>query len=183
MLEQYKSWSSSLSFDRSIASSKLSSPKSAILSFLLQLPVSSCFLQVIQQLLKSPSSPSCLYNLSFNNVTYAMPFLRLIMWRMFFSSFTLCSTASLFTRSVQLIFSILLQHYISELFKYFWSSVRRFQVSAPCKAMLQTILADLFKPLSFSSVLATCATHLILNFVLIFSEEHELGSTSLRNFL
>jgi hypothetical protein len=32
---------------RSIASSKLSSPKSAILSFLLQLPVSSCFLKVI----------------------------------------------------------------------------------------------------------------------------------------
>jgi hypothetical protein len=51
--------SSSLSCDRSIAPSKLSSPKSAILSFLLQLPVSSCFLQVIQQLLTSPSSPSC----------------------------------------------------------------------------------------------------------------------------
>jgi hypothetical protein len=42
---------SSLSCDRSIASSKLSSPKSAILSFLLQLPVSSCFLNIIQQLL------------------------------------------------------------------------------------------------------------------------------------
>jgi hypothetical protein len=50
---------SSLSCDRSTASSILSSPKSAILSFFLQLPVSSCFLQVIQQLLTSPSSPSC----------------------------------------------------------------------------------------------------------------------------
>jgi hypothetical protein len=40
----------SLSCDRSIASSKLSSPKSAILRFLLQLPVSPCFLKVIQQL-------------------------------------------------------------------------------------------------------------------------------------
>jgi hypothetical protein len=30
-----------------------------ILSFLLQLPVSSCFLKVIQQLHTSPSSPSC----------------------------------------------------------------------------------------------------------------------------
>jgi hypothetical protein len=39
--------SSSLSCDKSIASSKLSSPKSAILSFLLQLPVSSCFLKLI----------------------------------------------------------------------------------------------------------------------------------------
>jgi hypothetical protein len=57
--------SSSLSCDRSIASSKLSSPKCAILSFLLQLPVSSCFLQVIQQLLTSPSSPSCPYNLTY----------------------------------------------------------------------------------------------------------------------
>jgi hypothetical protein len=55
--------SNSLSCDRSIASSKLSSP-----SFLLQLPVSSCFLQVIQQLLTSPSSPSCPSNLSFDDV-------------------------------------------------------------------------------------------------------------------
>jgi hypothetical protein len=61
--------SSSVSCDRSIASSKLSSPKSAIQSFLLQLPVSSCFLQVIQQLLTSPSSPSRAANSSFINVT------------------------------------------------------------------------------------------------------------------
>jgi hypothetical protein len=60
--------SSNLSCDRSIASSKLSSPKSAILSFLLKLPVSSCFLQVIQQLHTSPSSPLSPYNLSFNDV-------------------------------------------------------------------------------------------------------------------
>jgi hypothetical protein len=62
--------SSSLSCDRP----KLSSPKSAILSSLLQLPVSSCFLQVIQQLLTSPSSPSCTTNLFFNVVT-CMPFI------------------------------------------------------------------------------------------------------------
>jgi hypothetical protein len=60
---------SSLSCDRSVATSKLSSPKSAILSFLLQLPVTSCFLHVIQPLLTSPSSPSCPYNLSFNDVS------------------------------------------------------------------------------------------------------------------
>jgi hypothetical protein len=61
--------SSSLSCDRSIASSKLSSPKREILSFLLQLPVSSCFHEIIQQLITSPSSPSCPYNLSFNDAT------------------------------------------------------------------------------------------------------------------
>jgi hypothetical protein len=55
----YSQSSICLSRDRSIASSKLSSPKSAILSFLLHFPVSSCFLKVIQQLHTSPSSPSC----------------------------------------------------------------------------------------------------------------------------
>jgi hypothetical protein len=60
--------SSSLSCDRSTASSKLRSPKRAILSFLLQLPVSSCFLKVTQQLLTSPSSPCYPSNLSLNNV-------------------------------------------------------------------------------------------------------------------
>jgi hypothetical protein len=128
--------SSSLSCNRSIASSKLSSPKGAILNFLLQLPVSSCFLQVIQQLLTSPCSPSCPYNLPFNDVTYVrrqflrnmcriqLAFLRLIVWRMYLSSFTVCNTALLFTRSVQLIFSILLQHHISKLSRYFWYHYR-----------------------------------------------------------
>jgi hypothetical protein len=51
-----------------LASSKLGSSKSAILSFLLQLPVSSCFLQAIQQLVTYPSSPTCPFNLSFNDV-------------------------------------------------------------------------------------------------------------------
>jgi hypothetical protein len=68
--------SSSLYCDRSTASSKLSSPKCAILSFLLQLPVSSCFLKVIQQLLTSPSSPSWPSNLSFNEDFFRKQFLR-----------------------------------------------------------------------------------------------------------
>jgi hypothetical protein len=106
--------------DKSIASSKLSSPKSAILSFLLQLPVSSCFLKVIQQLLTSPSSPSCPYNLSFNDVTWQflrnmcpiqLAVRRLIVWRMFLSFFSLCNTASLFTRSVQLLHPSLAPHF------------------------------------------------------------------------
>jgi hypothetical protein len=45
--------------------------------------------------------------------------------------------SSLFMQSVPLIFSILLQHYISKLSRYFWSSFRRVQVSVPCNAMLQ----------------------------------------------
>ena len=50
---------SSLSYDRSKASSKASSPHSAIQSFLLQMRVSSPFLKVIQQLPASSSSSSC----------------------------------------------------------------------------------------------------------------------------
>ena len=62
---------SSLSYDRSKASSKANSPHSGIWSFLLQMTVSSPFLKVIQQLPTSSSTSSChfyppLY-LSFSN--------------------------------------------------------------------------------------------------------------------
>jgi hypothetical protein len=50
---------SSLSYDRSKASSKASSPHSAIQSFLLQMRVSSPFLKIIQKLPTSSSSSSC----------------------------------------------------------------------------------------------------------------------------
>ena len=50
---------SSLFYDRSKASSKASSPHSAIQSFLLQMRVSSPFLKVIQQLPTSSSLSSC----------------------------------------------------------------------------------------------------------------------------
>ena len=50
---------SSLSYDRSKASSKASSPFSVISSFLLQMRESSPFLKVIQSLLTSSSSSSC----------------------------------------------------------------------------------------------------------------------------
>jgi hypothetical protein len=50
--------------------------------------------------------------------------------RIFLPSFTLCNTATLFTRSVQLIFSILLQHHISKLSRYFRSNFRRVQLSS-----------------------------------------------------
>ena len=44
-----------------------------------------------------------------------LAFLLFTVCRMFLSSLTLCDTSSFFTRSVQVIFSILLQHQISEL--------------------------------------------------------------------
>ena len=58
--------------------------------------------------------------------------------RIFICSLTLNNTSSFPTWSVQLIFSILLQHHISKLSRCFWSTARSVQVSAPYKAMLQT---------------------------------------------
>jgi hypothetical protein len=49
---------------------------------------------------------------------------------------TLSNTSSFLTWSVQLIFSILLQHYISKLSSCFWSTARGAQGSAPYTAML-----------------------------------------------
>jgi len=57
--------------------------------------------------------------------------------RIFLWSLALSNTSSFLTWSVQLIFSILLQHHISKLCRCFWSTARSVQVSAPYKAMLQ----------------------------------------------
>jgi hypothetical protein len=51
-----------------------------------------------------------------------LAFLRFILCRMFLSSLTLCITFSIFTQSVQTIFSILLQDKISKFWRYFWST-------------------------------------------------------------
>jgi hypothetical protein len=48
---------------------------------------------------------------------------------------TLSNTSSFLTWSVQLIFSILLQHHISKLFSCFWSTARSVPVSAPNQPM------------------------------------------------
>ena len=61
-----------------------------------------------------------------------LAFLLLIVYRIFLSSLALCKTP-LLTRSVQLIVSILLQHHISKLTRYFWSTFRSIQVSASRK--------------------------------------------------
>ena len=51
--------------------------------------------------------------------------------RIFFCSLTLSNTSSFLIRSVQLIFSVLLQHHISKLSRCFWSIARSVQVSTP----------------------------------------------------
>jgi len=58
--------------------------------------------------------------------------------RIFLYFLTLSNTSTFLTWSVQLIFSILLQHHISKLSRCFWSTARSVQLSAPYKAMLQT---------------------------------------------
>jgi hypothetical protein len=50
---------------------------------------------------------------------------------------TLSNTSSFLTWSVQMIFSILRQHHISKLSRFFWSTAQSIQVSAPYEAMLQ----------------------------------------------
>jgi len=65
-----------------------------------------------------------------------LAFLLFIVCRIFLFRVILHNT-SFHTQSVHPIFSILLQHHISKLFRYFWSTFQRVQVSAPYKAVLQ----------------------------------------------
>jgi hypothetical protein len=58
-----------------------------------------------------------------------LAFRFLISRMIFLCSLTLNNTSSFLTWSVQLIFSILLQHQISKLSRYFWSAARSVQVS------------------------------------------------------
>ena len=64
-----------------------------------------------------------------------LAFLLFIVRRRFLFSLTLCNT-SFFTRSAQTLYSILHQHHISKLVRYFWSALQSAQVSVPYKAML-----------------------------------------------
>jgi hypothetical protein len=50
---------------------------------------------------------------------------------------TVCNTSSFLTRSVQLIFSILLDHHISKLPRFLLSTFGSVQVSATYKAVFQ----------------------------------------------
>jgi hypothetical protein len=66
-----------------------------------------------------------------------LAFCLLISCRISLCSLTLSNTYSFLIRSVQLIFSITLQNHISKLSRFFWSTARSDQLSAPCKAMFQ----------------------------------------------
>ena len=59
-----------------------------------------------------------------------VPILLFTLCRIFLFSLTLCNTFSFLIQSVQLIFSILLQHHISNLSRYLWSTFQSAQVSA-----------------------------------------------------
>ena len=113
--------------------------------------VSSPFLKVIQYFPTSSSSYSCHFypRFIFPSITCLRRQFLLKMWpiklafrlliscRIFLCSLILSNTSSFLTRSVQLIFSTILQHHISKLSRCFWSRARSVQVSAPYKAMLQ----------------------------------------------
>jgi hypothetical protein len=111
---------------------------------LLSLRSSSSFLRLLPSLLVTSICPFI-----FPSVTcYRRQFLRkmwpiqlafrfLISCRIFLCSSTLSNASSFLIWSVQLIFSILLQH-TSKLSRRFWSVARSVQVSAPYSAMLQT---------------------------------------------
>ena len=146
----------------SIVPSKTSSSQSTTQRFLVQFTVSSIFLKVIRQLLTSSSSPSphfypSLY-LSFNKVlqnvvptqstSNQLAFLRFVICRLFLSPFTQCNTSPFLTRWVQLIFSILLQHYISKLpgISYLTSQASNFQhqtLQLICSIFLQHYISKL----------------------------------------
>ena len=120
--------SCSLSYTRSTAPSKASSPHSVLQCFLFQSPVPSLFLKVMRQQLTSSSSSSIISILPsmFPAITcfrrqflctvwpIQLSFLHFTVRTIFLSSLTPCNTLSLLTRSVQLI-SVLLQHHISKL--------------------------------------------------------------------
>ena len=64
-------------------------------------------------------------------------FLHFIFYSTFLSFLTLCNPSSILTCSVQLIFSVLVQHHISKVSRYFWSTFRSVQGSTPYKSLLQ----------------------------------------------
>jgi len=111
---------------------------------LLSLRSSSSFLRLLPRLLVTSISPFIFPSISYFKRQFLrkmwpiqLAFLYLISRRIFLCSLTLSNTSSFLTWSVQLIFSILLQHHISKLPRYFWSAARSVQVLAPYKAMLE----------------------------------------------
>ena len=143
---------SNLSNDRSKASSKrfLHTARSRASSFIWQYPLlslrsSNSFVRLLPRLLVTsicpfilPSIASCRRQFLRKMWPIQLAFRLLISFRIFLCSLTQINTSSFLTWSVQLIFSILLQHHISKLSRRFWSVARSVQVWAPYRAMLQT---------------------------------------------
>ena len=108
---------------------------------LLSLRSSSSFLRLLPRILVTSIYPfifpsiTCCRKRKIWHIQLAFRFL--ISCRVFFCSLTLSNTSSFLTWSVQLIFSIFLQHHISKLSRRFWCVARSVQVSAPYRAMLQ----------------------------------------------
>ena len=73
-----------------------------------------------------------------------LAFLLFTVYRIFLSSLTVCYTSLLHTRSVQLMFSILLQNHTAKLSKYFWStsSTSKFQPHTMLCSKCSTLLVS-----------------------------------------
>ena len=111
---------------------------------LLSIRSSSSFLRLLPRLLVTSISPFIFPPITYFRMQFRrkvwpiqLAFRFLISCRILLCSLTLSNTSSFRTWSVQLIFSILLQHHISKLSRCFWSAARSVQVPAPYKAMLQ----------------------------------------------
>ena len=109
---------------------------------LLSLRLSSSFLRLLPRLLVTSISPfifplrTCFRRQILRKMwPIQLAFRFIISCRIFLCSLTLSNTSSFLTWSVQLIFSILLQHHISKLSRCFLSAARSVQVSAPYKTI------------------------------------------------
>jgi len=108
-----------------------------------------------------------------------LPFLLIIVRNIFLTFSTLCNPSSFFTRSVQHILSILLQHRISQLSRYFWSTFRNvhtklgskystllfsFQLNTVCwwkePSFCWMAIPDLISRVHLTSVVVTLPTEL-----------------------
>ena len=103
---------------------------------LLRLPVTSILPSVF------PSITRCRMQFLRKRWPIQLAFLLLISCRIFLCSLTLSYTSSFLAWSVQLLFSILLQHHISKLSRCFWSTARSFQHHIKLCSKCSTSLAS-----------------------------------------
>ena len=113
---------------------------------LLSLRSSSSFLRLLPRLLATSISPFIFPSITCFRRRFLrkmwpiqLAFLFLISCRIFLCSLTLSNTSSFLAWSVQLIFSILLQHHISKLPRYFWY-INRWKKTKP-KAFYAPIIS------------------------------------------